>query len=166
MENEGTGEEIAIPALLRHARGSFSRSIRKELRAADCEDLPRNGPYILGGMANHDATPSQLLREIGISDRAAGQLLDTLVLRGYLARQPDPEDGRKVTVELTERGRAAALAVGEGIDNVDALIAERLSPEELRGLRRGLVELIAIKEEFELAEAIDPGLPGRTGGPG
>jgi hypothetical protein len=54
-----------------------------------------------------------------------------------------------MTLELTERGLAAAMAVRDGVDAVDAVLATRLSPEELRGLRRGLVELITIKEELE-----------------
>jgi hypothetical protein len=34
------------------------------------------------------------------------QLVDILVLRGYIAREIDPADGR-VSLTLTERGRAA-----------------------------------------------------------
>jgi DNA-binding MarR family transcriptional regulator len=149
MADDATDAEFPIPALLRHARGAFSRSIRAELREVDCEDLPLNGPYILGGMANQEVSHSQLLRELGLSKRAASQLTDTLVVRGYLTREADASDPRKMTVQLTERGRAAAFAVREGIGSVNVLLAERLSPEELRGLRRGLVELITIKEELE-----------------
>lgn len=163
MADDGADAEFPIPALLRHARGAFSLSMRTQLRAADCEDLPRNGPYVIGGMAHQHADLPQLLRELGISERAADQLVDTLVLRGYLSRQTDPSDRRRMTIELTERGRAAASAVKEGIETVNALLAERLSPEELRGLRRGLVELIAIKEDFEFAAGIDIGPPGGTG---
>jgi DNA-binding MarR family transcriptional regulator len=84
-----------------------------------------------------------------VSKQAASQLVDTLVVRGYLTREVDPSDRRRMTLELTERGRAAALAVRDGVETVDAALAARLSPVELRGLRRGLVELISIKEELE-----------------
>jgi len=48
--------------------------------------------------------------------------------------------------------------VRDGVEAVDASLAERLSAEELRGLRRGLVELISIKEELE-----ELGRPGSLG---
>ena len=50
------------------------------------------------------------MRELGVSKQAAGQLVDTLVLRGYLERSVDPEDRRRLTLTLTERGMAAHLA--------------------------------------------------------
>ena len=158
MANDDTASEISIPALLRHARGAFSLAIRNELREGHFEDLPANGPYVLGGMANQRNDASQLVRELGVSKQAASQLVETLVVRGYLTREVDPSDRRRMTLELTARGRAAALAVRDGVDAVDASLAERLSPEELRGLRRGLFELISIKEELE-----DEGRSGRLG---
>jgi len=110
MANDDTASQIPIPALLRHARGAFALSIRNELREGEFEDLPANGPYILGGMANQQVAASQLVRELGVSKQAASQLVDTLVVRGYLTRQVDLSDRRRMTLELTERGRAAALA--------------------------------------------------------
>jgi DNA-binding MarR family transcriptional regulator len=103
-------------------------------------------------MATQQVAASQLIRELGVSKQAASQLVDTLVVRGYLTRQLDASDRRRIALELTGRGRAAAVAVRDGVDAVDAALAERLSPEELRGLRRGLVELISIKEELEEAD--------------
>ena len=51
-----------------------------------------------------------------------------------------------MTIELTDRGRAAAAAVRAGIEAVDAELAEMLSPAELAGLRAGLAALGEIKE--------------------
>ncbi len=157
-DDDDTAPAIPIPVLLRHARGAFSHSIRNELREGDFEDLPANGPYLLGGMATQQVAASQLIRELGVSKQAASQLVDILVVRGYLTREVDPSDHRRMTLELTGRGRAAALAVRDGVEAVDAALTERLSPDELRGLRRGLVELISIKEEYEGA-----GHPGTSG---
>jgi DNA-binding MarR family transcriptional regulator len=140
---------IPIPALLRHARGAFSLSIRNELFDGGFEDLPANGPYVLGGMANLQIDASQLIRELGVSKQAASQLVDTLVLRGFVTRETDPSDRRRINLQLTERGLAAAAAVRGGVEAVETALTERLSPDELRGLRRGLVELISIKEELE-----------------
>ena len=81
--------------------------------------------------------------------QAISQLIDTLVLRGYLERHADAADRRRLTVELTERGRAAAAAVREGVLSVDDELLKRVSPADLDGLRAALFALIQIGDEAE-----------------
>ena len=82
-------DEVVIPALLRAARGSYGHAIRARLADAGFEDIPRNGSYVLGGMVNHGGSAGGLVRELGVSKQAASQLIDTLVLRGYLGSEQD-----------------------------------------------------------------------------
>ena len=149
MPARDTADGVPIPALMRAARGAYGHAIRERLARAGYDDLPRNAPYVLGGMANHGVPSSQLVRELGVSKQAAGQLVDTLVLRGYLERRADPDDRRRITVELTERGTAAAAEVRAAIGEVDERLAGMLTDAQLRGLRAGLVALTAIREEME-----------------
>jgi DNA-binding MarR family transcriptional regulator len=142
-------DEVPIPALLRAARGAYADAVRSRLEAAGFDDLPRNGPFVLGGMATRGLSASDLIRQLGVSKQAASQLVDTLVLRGYLEREVDPDDRRRMRLEPTERGRAAAAAVVEGIEAVDAELARLLSPAELAGLRTGLVALCELRERPE-----------------
>jgi len=133
-----------IPALLRAARGAYGDAIREELAADGIDDLPRNGAFVLGGMANHAASPGDLIRELRVSKQAASQLIDSLVLRGFLERHIDPDDRRRLTIELTPRGQAAAAAVRRGVVAVDAELARRVDGAQLAGLRAGLVALADI----------------------
>jgi len=133
-----------IPALMRAARGAYSAAIAAELHADGIDDLPRNGPFVLGGMANHGGSVGDLIRELRVSKQAASQLIDTLVLRGFLERHVDAADRRRLAVELTPRGHAAAAAVRRGVEAVDAELARRIAPEELSGLRAGLTALADI----------------------
>ncbi len=142
-------EPIVIPALLRAARGTYGNAIGAALADAGFDDMPRNGPFVLGGMANHGITAGDLIRQLGVSKQAASQLIDTLVLRGYLERQPDPDDRRRLTIALTERGRVAASAVRTGVRSVDDELAQKLSADDLESLRRGLIALIEIREKSE-----------------
>jgi DNA-binding MarR family transcriptional regulator len=151
MAHEDDHDQIAIPALLRAARGAYGHAIKARLASAGLDDLPRNGPYVLGGMANHGGSAGDLVRQLGVSKQAAGQLIDVLVLRGYLERRPDPEDRRRMTIVLTERGRAAAAAVRAGVEEVDGELASRLSVSQFEAFRVGLVELCAIREAAEAA---------------
>jgi DNA-binding MarR family transcriptional regulator len=144
-----TADDVPIPALLRASRGAYGRAIKHRLLAAGFDDLPQNGPFVLGGMANQGASAGQLVRRLGVTKQATGQLIDTLVARGYLERRPDPSDRRRMLIELTPRGRAAASEVRDGVASVDAELARRLSATELAGLRAGLVALCDIRDELE-----------------
>jgi DNA-binding MarR family transcriptional regulator len=137
-------DDVVIPALLRGARATYGRSIRTELAAAGLDDLPRNAAFVLGGMANRGGTIGELTRHLGVTRQAASQLVDTLVSRGYLSRTPDPDDRRRMRVELTERGRWAGRQVRAGVEAVDTELAGRLDPERLRALRAGLAVLIEL----------------------
>ena len=101
-------DEIVIPALMRAARGSYAAAIAERLEAAGIDDLPRHGPFVLGGMANHGGSAADMIGGLGISKQRASQLVDTLVLRGYLTREVNADDRRRTTILLTDRGRAAA----------------------------------------------------------
>jgi DNA-binding MarR family transcriptional regulator len=147
-----SSREVVIPALLRAARGAYARAITARLERGGFDDVPRTGPFILGGMANHGAAAADLIRELGVTKQATSQLIDTLVLRGYLTREVNPEDRRRLNIALTERGRAAAVAVRDGIAEVDAELAASVSPEDLRGLRTALAALAEIKDRRSTPE--------------
>lgn len=144
-------DAVSIPALLRAARGAYGNAIRRRFATADFDDLPRNAPFILGGMNRYgdDIAAGDLIRQLGVSKQAAGQLVDTLVVRGYLERRTNPGDRRRVTLELTPRGKAAGEEVRAAIEDVDRELTAQLTTDQLDGLRAGLVALTAIREQQE-----------------
>lgn len=141
-------DDVVVPALLRAARNAYATSIRGCLADGGFSDIPRNGSYVLGALARStpDEGPSltALSEQLAVSKQAASQLIDTLVLRGYLDRRPDPEDRRRMTVQLTERGQAAAEAVRDGVEAVDRELADRVGGDGVRSLRAGLGALAGI----------------------
>ena len=145
-DGSGPGDYVSIPALLRGARGSYAQTISAFLAEAGCDDLPQNGPFVLGGMANHRIPAVDMIRGLGVTRQAASQLIDTLVIRGYLLREINPADRRRLNITLTDRGRAAAEATAAAIRQVDEALATMITPAELAGLRAGLTALAKIKE--------------------
>jgi len=143
-----TEDQIVIPALLRASRGAYRSAIGAALARGGYDDMPRDGSYVLGGMVNHGGQAGDLVRQLGVSKQAASQLIDTLVVRGYLERHPNPEDRRRVTILPTERGRGAAAAIRSGVEAVDAELATLISPAELAGLRAGLFALCQIRDQL------------------
>ncbi|HLW95987.1 MAG TPA: MarR family transcriptional regulator [Solirubrobacteraceae bacterium] len=141
-------DDVALPALLRHARFAYAISVRQELSAAGFDDLPANGPYVLGGMVNRGGSAADLVNQLGISKQAASRLVDVLVENGYLERAEDPDDRRRTILTATERGEAAAAATYAGVSEVDERLERSLGAAERTALREGLVALIDIADEL------------------
>jgi DNA-binding MarR family transcriptional regulator len=137
MTNEQSGklwfEEIGLPVLLRHARTTYGTAMRRALDDAGYDDIPGNGLYVIGGLARGvpDIPLGQLIKELRISKQAAGQLVDALVMRGYLERAVDKDDRRKLTVTLTERGKAAAATQAAAREKVDAELLASVGEDAL-----------------------------------
>ncbi|HEV2417821.1 MAG TPA: MarR family transcriptional regulator [Terriglobia bacterium] len=144
-------EEIVLPALLRHARSTYGAAMRRALAEAGYDDIPKNGLYVIGGLAmDGGGIPlGQLIEELRISKQAAGQLVDTLVARDYLERAADPEDRRKLTISLTERGRDAAATQAEAREKIDAELVTRVGQENINSARRTLAALVDMGFERE-----------------
>jgi DNA-binding MarR family transcriptional regulator len=138
---------LTIPALLRAARRTYAIATVRALVEAGFDDMPRDGSYVISGIARTGAPLGEIITALGASKQAAGQLVDTLVVRGYLDRAVDPDDRRRLTVSLTARGRAAALAIRSAVEHVDAVLAARVGPEFVLHTRATLAALIEDGEE-------------------
>lgn len=147
--NDGLETQVAMPALLRAARRTYGSAIRAAQAEVGCDDVPRNGAYVIGAIARGGSPLSEIITALGVSKQAAGQLVDTLVARGYLDRSPDAEDRRRLTVTLTERGRAAAAAGRSAVDEVDAQLTERIGADYVAHARVALGILIEIAREHD-----------------
>jgi DNA-binding MarR family transcriptional regulator len=137
----------SIPELMRVARGSYKRAIDAQYAARGIDDVPNPGGFILAYLASGEESIPELIEGLGIRKHEYSQLIDSLVLRGYITRAAGPGGGR-VSFALTERGAAAAEAIVEGSRIVDQELERRLSAAELAGLRRGLIALGEIKRSL------------------
>ena len=138
-------EDVVLPALLRHARTTYGTVMRRALAEAGFDDIPANGLYVIGGLALDGQVPmSTLIQELRISKQAAGGLVDALVLRGYLDRAIDPADRRRLTITLTDRGRAAADVQAAARESVDTELLDTVGAEAVDNTKRALAVLCEI----------------------
>lgn len=140
-------DEMPLTALLRGARRAYARAVRRAMVEAGFDDLPRDGAYVVGAIARAGLPLSRIIELLGVSKQAAGQLVDTLVVRHYLERSVDPADRRRLTVSLTPRGEAAARAVRDAVARVDRSLVERVGAADVARTRRSLAALMAIASE-------------------
>ena len=138
------------------ARGVYVQAIGARLAAAGFLDLPRNGWFVLSGVAEHAASADDFARELGVTKQRASQLIRALVQRGYLQRRVDHKDRRRLDVSLTDRGRAAVSAVRAAVDSIDDELTELVSPAELAALRTCLVALTWIGERNAAEDRVRP----------
>jgi len=142
-------EDVVVSTLLRGALRTYGSAVRTELARVGCDDIPRNGAYVLGAIARSGSPLSGIIRELGVSKQAAGQLVDTLVLRGYLERTPDPDDRRRMTVTLTARGQVAAGAAHDAVEDVDRDLTEQVGPKAVAVTRATLAAMFGLAHELD-----------------
>ncbi|HVV90441.1 MAG TPA: hypothetical protein VHB53_08100, partial [Solirubrobacterales bacterium] len=70
-----------------------------------------------------------------------------LVIRGYLERGTDPEDRRRLTLELTERGREAAEVGWEASDRIDRELEQAVGAEAIAQMRATVGALVGLRDD-------------------
>jgi DNA-binding MarR family transcriptional regulator len=144
-------DTLGIPGLLRRARKAYGNVVSQAFADAGFDDIPRNGAYVLARVYNDSSGSGDLARELGISKQAVSQLIDTMVMRGYLARTPDTDDRRRMLLTLTPRGEAAATVSWQAATDADTELAGRLSADGVAALRAGLITLCRMADETDSA---------------
>jgi DNA-binding MarR family transcriptional regulator len=147
-------DDIVMPLLLHLGRRPYGAAIRRAM-ANGFDDMPRRGAFIIGALNRGEVEMRTLPAAMGVSKQAVSQLIDMLVMRGYVERTPDPEDRRTMRLNLTERGRAAAGEVRAAVDGVDAAWAEAVGSDAVRQARRTLGALAQLAPSIGEAAAAE-----------
>lgn len=120
----------ATAAELRRAVSQVKRRMRTN-RSSDLSApessvlsrLDRDGSDNIAGLARWDQVTPQTM----------GSTVAALESRGFIARHPDPEDGRRFVLSLTPAGASQLHDIRDAAThNIAAALREHLSPEEIR----------------------------------
>lgn len=119
-------------------------TLLKSLAWEDAEKLgvnPTQAQILARLAARGRSRISDLAAELGVSQPTLSDAVAALSRKGLLKRQPDPEDGRAVRLQLTGAGHAVAEAAR--VPPPPMLAALETLPEADRdAMQRGLVGLI------------------------
>ena len=85
--------------------------------------------------------PTEVAEQAQLSKQSVNDLLGHLEHRGYIARKPDPSDGRGRVVRLTAKGRRLEQVVYDAAEQAELHIAALLGPRRFTQLRTALTEL-------------------------
>ncbi len=115
--------------------------LARRLRQMRDESVDLN-PNQLSAMAVLLNSGDQLMGELAEEERvrppSMTRIVNSLEVRGYVARRPDPRDHRQCLVSLTEAGRQVMLANRRRRDEWLAVRIAGLDPAEREVLRRAI----------------------------
>lgn len=114
--------------------------------------------HCLSFLAQAPRPANAIAREVRLTPAAVTALIDRLERRGYVLRQPDPGDRRKVLVTPTAKSAALAAATYRLVAEAGAKMLSKYTDTELRALVRLLKDTIAIQEDAatDLAKSTMP----------
>jgi DNA-binding MarR family transcriptional regulator len=135
---DATTPNTELAWLLRRALGVHRSAIAESLARAGHTTLPPLALWAIDALAAGEQSAGELALLLGVSKQAVSQVVELLASRGYLARRPDAQDRRRVTLSLTDRGRGAAAAIAEACASVEKCALAAVGPAELERLRRAL----------------------------
>jgi DNA-binding MarR family transcriptional regulator len=151
----GAGEiRLLILAAQRHG----SRMLAGCLREASVTPTQVEVLQVLGGHA--PLTLVELGRLLISETGSPSRLVDTLVQRGLVTREPDNDDKRVVQLRLAPAGQQVLAEIRAATSTVDDFIADRLTREEMTQMTALLRKLLhdtpggeAIRIRFEGARS-------------
>ena len=127
----GGGSPIALAA--RFAR--LVEQLGGDMAAAKAHGQQR---ALLAAVADAEpATLNQIAARVKRGAPAVSRAIDTLVRAGLVDRQPDPENRRRLALNLTEAGRHRLNSPPAVDSSLEGRIA-KLAHSEMRALERGL----------------------------
>lgn len=107
------------------ARQVFQRHVGKPLALRPVEFT-----ILLLLLGNRDVTPKRLARTLRVSPPNVTVLVDRLVERGLVQREPSPSDGRATILQLTAAGADLARRAERASRSMEEGLVQALSPGE------------------------------------
>jgi DNA-binding MarR family transcriptional regulator len=145
MPEQSDHAEIAVALQV-----SIGLLLRRLQHASPLDDLSMPGISALAHIERAgSATLSSLARAERITPQAMGATASALAGRGLVERGPDPDDGRKIVISLTDAGRRAMRGQGSArTGQVAKILADSFTTEELEVLIAAVPLLQRISERL------------------
>lgn len=110
--------------------------------------------FVLQYIAHHgdSVQPSEISNIMGISSARIAAVLNVLGRKGLITREFDPDDRRKVLVNLTENGKAKATAQTREVLDKTIVMLKLLGEEDAKEFVRLIKKLVELMPQFRYAD--------------
>jgi len=136
-----SGADLALLLL-----GSYRRlvdTVIAELAARGYEDVRPGHDFAMRAILSGADNASELGRRLAMTKQGAARIIETLLERGYIARETDPDDARRKRIQVTALG-AEVMSTGEAIfEDQRRQWEQKLGQRELARLEEQLAEMVA-----------------------
>jgi DNA-binding MarR family transcriptional regulator len=127
-------DAMEVAAALQLSIGGFLRRLRQQPLAGDLRAPERSALRQLE--ASGPATSAALARLEQISPQSMGATVSALEGRGLIERRPDPTDGRRVVLSVTDSGRQALQHKRDArVEQLAGVLSTEFTRAELEQLR-------------------------------
>ncbi|SDE29287.1 MarR family winged helix-turn-helix transcriptional regulator [Auraticoccus monumenti] len=135
-----SGADLALLLL-----GGYRRlvdSAVQELAARGFEDVRPSHDFAMRAIDSGAGSASELGRRMSVTKQAAARTISVLLERGWIAREDDPDDGRRKRLRVTPLGREV-MSTGETIfDELRQAWEREIGRQELATLEEQLSRLV------------------------
>ncbi|MEU3028501.1 MarR family winged helix-turn-helix transcriptional regulator [Streptomyces incarnatus] len=130
----------------REVRAVISRLRRRILKASETEDITLGQASVLARLADKGGvTASELATAEGVRHQSMTAMVAALVALELVERAPDPDDGRRLLIELTAAGRRR---VEKGRQARTEWLAGRLQERCTEEERRNVIAAMTVLERL------------------
>jgi DNA-binding MarR family transcriptional regulator len=128
--------------LLNMAFVAFKDGLHDALAAAGFDDVGSSFGYVFRLLAKEPSTLGTVAEHLGITAQGALKIIDDMVGKGYVERQPFAGDGRIKMLALTERGRLAMACAARYHGHFEKALAGRIGVAGARAARAALEDIV------------------------
>lgn len=152
----GNMPDIELPLLFTLGSRAVIDELHRQLAARGYGDLRPAHGFAFQRIAQGGATGNELAAFLGMTKQAASQMIEYLEQRGYVARQPNPDDRRGKIIALTARGWDSLRESAAILGAIEAEWAALIGAERLAELRDDLRRLVTATAGGTLPRQLRP----------
>jgi DNA-binding MarR family transcriptional regulator len=149
-------KQIPLHALLEFAFDAIIEEFLEELRESEFSDLRLVHGCVFRYMKERGLRLTEIAERGNMTKQSAGEVVDDLVVLGYVERVPDPDDRRAKLVLFTGRGEEAQSYAFRVLAEIQERWGERFGAERIAGLRTTLEAIAAVEAPFAVSEPAAP----------
>jgi len=114
----GVQNGLALAVATLSAGSALIDGIQSGLAARGFDDVRPAHGFAFVRISAGGATAREIGDHLGVTKQAASQLVDDLLAKGYVRREPHPTDARARLITLTDRGWACTRAAEQAAEDV------------------------------------------------
>lgn len=122
---------------------------RKRNISKKIDDSMRGEHFVLNYISEHqeNVTPSDISNEMGITSARIAAALNSLEKKGLIIRSIDPQDRRRILIDMTDSGKEQVRNHYENVLNTTTNMMRHLGEEDAKHYIRIMKKMAEFKNE-------------------